>query len=32
LDADALARIDAVYDASKDPIANMTDVEAFFDN
>jgi pyridoxine 4-dehydrogenase len=31
LDADALARLDAVYDPATDPLANSDGVEAFFD-
>jgi len=31
LDVDAMARLDAVYDAATDPLANADGVEAFFD-
>ncbi|MDT5248239.1 MAG: pyridoxine 4-dehydrogenase, partial [Mycobacterium sp.] len=31
LDADAMARLDAVYDAATDPLADADGVEAFFD-
>lgn len=31
LDADALSRLDAVYDAATDPLADRDGVEAFFD-
>jgi hypothetical protein len=31
LDTDALARLDAIYDPSTDPIADAGDIDAFFE-